>query len=245
MEEFTPRWFDGCGGGHDDPNGCGDTRGPRMEAMIDEVGSKRLRVEGASSSVCREGRGSAPGATKTSHFVGQWSQVPSAIPVAEGTGRDPTSTVAASEGAIASFEVVSRPRELIPRLEVSGQNHTSREGLTQKAFAGISEQGDGVEVVSATLAEAPVDFAPRAIEYSEALACLDGVSLRDVFDTRAVAPDTNCILIFVSQGVGSSSCCSLVCCCSHFGEETKSRRKRWENDSTCFRRKMVGTVSLE
>ena len=34
-----------------------DNRSPRMEAMIDEAGSKRLRVEGASSSVCREGVG--------------------------------------------------------------------------------------------------------------------------------------------------------------------------------------------
>ena len=42
------------------------------------------------------------------------------------------------------------------------------------------------EVVDATPAEAPVEFAPRATQYSESLACLDGVSLRDVFDTRAV-----------------------------------------------------------
>ena len=34
-----------------------DNRSARMEAMIDEAGSKRLRVEGASSSVCREGVG--------------------------------------------------------------------------------------------------------------------------------------------------------------------------------------------
>ena len=34
-----------------------DNRSARMEAMIDEAGNKRLRVKGASSSVCREGPG--------------------------------------------------------------------------------------------------------------------------------------------------------------------------------------------
>ena len=34
-----------------------DNRSARMEAMIDEAGSKRLRVEAASSSVCQEGVG--------------------------------------------------------------------------------------------------------------------------------------------------------------------------------------------
>ena len=32
VEGFTPRWFDGCGGGHDDHNGCGDTRGQSLRA---------------------------------------------------------------------------------------------------------------------------------------------------------------------------------------------------------------------
>ena len=59
-------------------------------------------------------------------------------------------------------------------------------GSDTESIAGISEQGDGVEVVDATRAEAPVDFAPRTTQKSEGLACLDGVSLRDVFDTRAV-----------------------------------------------------------
>ena len=50
----------------------------------------------------------------------------------------------------------------------------------------MSDQGDGVEVIDATPAEVPVAFIPRATQYSDAFASLDRVSLRDVFDSRAV-----------------------------------------------------------
>ena len=67
----------------------------------------------------------------------QWSQVP-IVPVEEGTARmDPTSTVAASQGAIAS-EVMSRPREST-KLEASGQNH--REGPIQRALQEFPSKG--------------------------------------------------------------------------------------------------------
>ena len=117
--------------------------------------------------------------------------MPSAIPVEEGTARvDPTSTVAASEGAIARNLVEFRGHEQATRVEsetgsIRSEPHVLGGSYTE-SIAGIPDQGDGVEVVDATPAEAPVDFAPRATQYSEALACLDGVSLRDVFDTRAV-----------------------------------------------------------
>ena len=54
------------------------------------------------------------------------------------------------------------------------------------SIVGMSEQGVGVEVIDATPAEVPVAFIPRATQYSDAFASLDGVSLRDVFDSRAV-----------------------------------------------------------
>ena len=54
------------------------------------------------------------------------------------------------------------------------------------SIVGMSDQGDGVEVIDATPAEVPVAFIPRATQYSDAFASLDGVSLRDVFDSRAV-----------------------------------------------------------
>ena len=102
----------------------------------------------------------------------QWSQVPSAIPVEEGTGRDPTSTVA-SEGAIARNLVEFRGHEQATRVEsdigsIRSEPHVQG-GSDTESIAGISEQGDGVEVVDTTPAEAPVDFAPRATQYSEAL----------------------------------------------------------------------------
>ena len=53
------------------------------------------------------------------------------------------------------------------------------------SIVGISEQGDGAEVIDATPAEVPVAFIPRATQYSDAFASLDAVSLRDVFDSRA------------------------------------------------------------
>ena len=89
---------------------------------------------------------------------------------------------------------------------------------------------------------------------------LDGVSLRDVFDTRAVVMHSvpfslrgafrgvlKVSLQAIIKGheqqsdlrimrVGSSSCYSPVCCCSDLGEEEESTKKHCENDSTSCRK---------
>ena len=111
----------------------------------------------------------------------QWSQLP--IVPAEGT-----STVAASQGAIPRNLVEFRGHEQATRVdsETGSIRSDPQGGSDTESIAGISEQGDVAEVVDATPAEAPVNFAPRASQYSESLVCLDGVRLRDVFDTRAV-----------------------------------------------------------
>ena len=46
------------------------------------------------------------------------------------------------------------------------------------SIVGMSEQGDGAEVMDATPAEVLVAFIPRATQYSDAFASLDGVCLR-------------------------------------------------------------------
>ena len=187
----------GCGGRHNDPNGCGDTRGQSFRAH----GSHDRRVEGASSSVCQEpgtslrcaaryGEAAHPGPPRLRILLdsaSQWSQVP-IVAVEEGTARmDPTSTVAASQGAIARNLVQFGGHEQATRVdsETGCIRSEPQGGSDTESIAGISEQGVA-EVVDATLAEAPVDFAPRATQYSESLACLDGVSLRDVFDTSVM-----------------------------------------------------------
>ena len=154
-KEFTPR-FDGCGGGHDDPNGCGDTRG-RAYGSHDRRSKKQVSSCGGRIKFCLSRGGtslrcavqSAPGATKTSHFVGQWEPVEPG-PVQSQLKRGPAWIArrrqhlkVRSPGIWLSFEVMSRPREWIPRLHVQGGSDTKS--------AGISEHGDGVEVVDATL----------------------------------------------------------------------------------------------
>ena len=90
----------------------------------------------------------------------QWSQVTSAIPVEDSTGMDPTSTVAASEGAIARNLVEFRGHEQATRVDsesgsVRSEPHVQG-GSDTESIAGISEHADGVELVDA------IDFAPRA-----------------------------------------------------------------------------------
>ena len=89
---------------------------------------------------------------------------------------DPTPTVAASQGAIARNLVEFQGHEQATR--VDSETGSIRSELRGGCDTESIVQGDVVEVVDATPAEAPVDFARRATQYSESLACLDGVSLR-------------------------------------------------------------------
>ena len=141
---LTPRGFDGCGGGHDDPNGCGDTRGQSLRSYgsYDRRSRKQASSCGRRVEFClsrgpgtslrcaarhnlrglRIGEAAHPGPPKLRILLdsaSQWSQVPIAIPVEEGSAR-----MVRSPGIWLSFEVMSWPRESSPRLEASGQNHT-------------------------------------------------------------------------------------------------------------------------
>ena len=53
------------------------------------------------------------------------------------------------------------------------------------SVGGISERGEGVEVINPTPEAPPLAFIPRVTQHVDAFASLDGVTLRDVFDTRA------------------------------------------------------------
>ena len=53
------------------------------------------------------------------------------------------------------------------------------------SVGGISERGEGVEVIDPTPEAPPLTFIPRVTQHVDAFASLDGVTLRDVFDTRA------------------------------------------------------------
>ena len=60
-----------------------------------------------------------------------------------------------------------------------------RSGLSEMtSVGGISERGEGDEVIDPTPEAPPLAFIPRVTQHVDAFASLDGVTLRDVFDTR-------------------------------------------------------------
>ena len=54
------------------------------------------------------------------------------------------------------------------------------EASDMASVAGISERGEGVEVIDPTLEAPPLAFVPRATQHADAFASLDGVTLREV-----------------------------------------------------------------
>ena len=89
VEGFTSRWF--AGGGHDDPKGCGDTRGQsfRAHGSHDRRGRKQASSCGGCIEFClsrrpglrgfRIGEAAHPGPPRLRILldsVSQWSQVP-------------------------------------------------------------------------------------------------------------------------------------------------------------------------
>ena len=97
------------------------------------------------------------------------------------------STVAASSRAVArNLEEFQSTAGDDQEMRASGvQFHTGSDTsnrvvqtlgeLDTDSIVGMSDQGDGVEVINATPAEVPVAFIPRTTQYSDAFASLDGV----------------------------------------------------------------------
>ena len=154
LRERSQCRFDGCGGGHDGPNGCGDTRGHsfREYGSHDRRSRKQASSCGGPIKFCLlRGRGTSLRCTTRYGLPGpprfcilldsgsQWSQVPSAIPVEEGTV-DPTSTVAASEGAIVGNLVDFRGLEQATRVDSETGSVRSEPHVQGRDF----RAGDGV-----------------------------------------------------------------------------------------------------
>ena len=150
----------------------------RMQAVIDDLLRERSRWKG-------------------SRHVGSTGVVEGTIPMDVGTLVDNRS--ARMEALIheagnkllrvepLQSQLKRGPRAWIPHpelhhLEVRSPEIWLREGLTQRALQEFPSKGMALRCP----AEALVDFVPRATHYSEALASLDGVTLKDVSDTRAV-----------------------------------------------------------
>ena len=99
---------------------------------------------------------------------------------------DPPSTGAVSQGAITRNLVDFRDHEQATRVEfeigsIRSEPHVLG-GSDTKSIAGISGQRDGVEVTQPLQKRLILNRGPPIL----ALASLDGVTLRDVSDTRAV-----------------------------------------------------------
>ena len=130
-------------------------------------------------------------------------------------------------------------------------------GSDTDSIAGIFEEKDGAEVIHATQQRC----LSCRIQYSDTFASLDGMSLRDVFDSWAVvnasvpffysevhskvplmssSKGTNSVPSCESRWAGIFLCSSPDCCCSDAEEMGKSPRKHWMSVSDCSRKADVG-----
>ena len=126
----------------------------------------------------------------TAHQSPPSTAVASTGEVARVLGQDVPSTVVAdvvSESNHGEGSGVRRHRRLVlVQREVESDTDSVRsEPSEMTSVGGISERGEGVEVIDPTLEAPPLAFIPRVTQHVDASASLDGVMLRDVFDTRA------------------------------------------------------------
>ena len=201
-------------------------------------------------------RGGKPKASSNSRVVGHCQcHNPSHFGRRRVARRSLQSTVAASSGVVARYledfqttvgsgrgdEQAARDR-LVHRAESETESIRSEphalEGSDTHSIAGISEQGNGAEVMDAIPAEVPIVFVPRATQYSVFRgSCKSGRSdsqgrVRFQGGRHAFSEvPSKCLSRPFSEGMHNVQICALR------GAGSKVPKKTLEkNGSTCFRK---------
>ena len=143
----------------------------------------------------------------------EWSEVPTTVVVTsrevDTAHQSPPSIAVASTGEVARVlgqdvpstivaDVVSESdhgegsgvrghrRLVLVQREVESDTDSVRSKPSEMTGVdGISERGEGLEVIDPTPEAPPLAIIPRFTQHVDAFASLDGVTLRDVFDTKA------------------------------------------------------------